>query len=118
MSKPEEETSANQPNQRRDFIVGSAIAAGTAATIGIASKASAQEWNEAVERPQVLTASFDAKYRKDITLDDVWKVLEQCFGICGCPTCGLSGFDINLTTNPHFASKTEVPAVIQVQQKY
>lgn len=112
-----DKSTAEQDNSRRDFIVGSALAAG-AATIGVGSSAHAQDsrLSDVVKGGRVMTASFDARYREKLTREDLFQVVEQMLEIAGCPTCGLSGIDFRLGLDPIFEVKSVVPVNVGVEQ--
>lgn len=103
-------------NSRRDFIVGSALAAG-AATVGIGSNAYGQEAEryDHVKAPQLMTASFDARYQQKISRDDLFKVVDQMLEIAGCPTCGLAGIDLRLGLDPIFNVDSAIPVNVGIR---
>ena len=77
---------------RRAFLKGAALVAGVAATgvLAAAPEASAAVRGRA-------RATFQLKFSKrQLTIDNLHKALDEVLNEAGCPTCGLNGFDIHL----------------------
>lgn len=104
-------------SDRRTFLRNSALMAGTAAAITATSStsqaASFLEFSDEEPR-KTLKAAFDSAYTGKIQKRDVYQVVDQILNIAGCPTCGLVGFDINLTVDPLINLDTEIPSKLGI----
>jgi hypothetical protein len=51
--------------------------------------------------PRIATpVKLSIQLKKNVKKEQVNALLERIYGLAGCPTCGLNGFDLQLVSNP------------------
>jgi hypothetical protein len=78
---------------RRAFLKGAALVAGVAATGVLAAAPEANAASVRGKARAVLQLKFS---KRQLTIENLHKALDDVLDQAGCPTCGLVGFDIHL----------------------
>lgn len=107
-------TTNEQDNNRRDFLLGSALAAGAITSLATSAGAEAQV-RLSPDAKRRVSIAFDSRDLGKITREEVFGVMEQIFDIAGCPTCGLGGFDLDIHVNPVLDLKANVNVKAEMQ---
>ncbi len=112
---------SSNPNDRRDFLRNSMLAAGAIATLTAAESATAQTCYDAAGNVikaaspvQVIDIAFNSA---DVALDDFNSILKQLGKMTGCLNCGFNGFDLRFRINPVIKLDTRIPVAASLMQR-